>query len=339
MQRKGSKVPSWVPALLLIFSLSIVGLGISKFIGNFIPLWILFGFSLIFSIDKWFYHTLIRYKAIGTLYRILLNLSLLSLIGLIIWTCIKLFSIQFLQNPLIGSLVFMGELVFLIWLWRIVAKNSWRKPSMKLTAFALVVIVVIFAFAGVQPITSYKDDAIGKVTTFFNQQKEKAELKLEQDNSEQAKLATKNNETIGDSIVSKAVNIVDDSWDTSVDDYANKFNQYRRSKGLTSLQFTNDLNQLAELRLKELYKSYNHYSAGKYNEHLAENIVMSTGLLSNTDALVTWQNSPGHNENMLKSSYKYTGYAIGNGYAVQLFTEYPTINGKPQLPPGWHWAD
>ena len=43
--------------------------------------------------------------------------------------------------------------------------------------------------------------------------------------------------------------------------------------------------------------------------------------------------------NMLDTSYKYTGYAIGGGYAVQLFTEYPTINGEPQLPPSWYWDD
>ena len=38
------------------------------------------------------------------------------------------------------------------------------------------------------------------------------------------------------------------------------------------------------------------------------------------------------------SGYKYTGYAIGDGYAVQVFTEYPIIDGEPQLPPGWHWT-
>jgi len=316
-----------------------VGLGISKFIGTHIPFWILFGFSLIYSIEKWFYYWLRKYKAVGTLYRILLNLSILFLISIIVWTGIKLFSTGFIYDPLIGSLIFIGELVFLIWLWRVVGKNSWRKPSMKLTIFVLLVIGVIFAFAGVQPMANYKDDAIAKVNAFFNQQKEKAALKLEQDNSEQTVITKKNNVTIGDSFITKAVNAVDDSWDTNADDYANKFNLYRQSKGLLPLKFTNDLNRMAELRLKELYTNYSHYSIGGYNKHLAENIVMSTGFLSNSDALSSWQNSPLHNANMLDSSYKYTGYAIGNGYAVQLFTEYTTINGQPQLPYGWYWGD
>ena len=72
---------------------------------------------------------------------------------------------------------------------------------------------------------------------------------------------------------------------------------------MAPLVFTDDLNRVAELRLKELYTDFSHYSTGSYNEHLAENIAMSTGFLSNSDALSMWQNSPGHNANMLDSGY------------------------------------
>ena len=97
---------------------------------------------------------------------------------------------------------------------------------------------------------------------------------------------------------------------------------------------------MAELRLREIQASYNHDSAGDYNRHLAENIGMiSFGVLSNDDALNMWKSSPGHNANMLDPNYRYTGYANGGGYAVQLFTEYDTINGEPQLPSGWYWVD
>jgi len=43
-------------------------------------------------------------------------------------------------------------------MWRIVSKNSWRWPSMKLTIFSLICLFVIFAFAGVNPFSSYKDN-------------------------------------------------------------------------------------------------------------------------------------------------------------------------------------
>lgn len=326
-------------AIILIFALTLLGFGLSALVNSSIPFWLLLGFSVFYSVEKWLIYYTRKYKIVGKIYRLILNLSVLSLLGLLCWFGFSLFTQQFIQSPLVGSLFFVVELIFFIWLCRVVSKNSWRQPSMKLTVFSLLCLFLIFSFAGVQPMASYKDEAIGKVTAYFNEQKERAEIKLEQDNNEQDVITEGNNEADGGSFVSKSTDVVDDLWDTSVDGYANKFNQYRQSKGLTSLEFTDDLNRVAELRLQELYTDFSHYSTGNYNEHLAENIAMSTGFLSNSDALEMWQNSPGHNANMLDNSYKYTGYAIGNGYAVQVFTEYTTINGKPQLPPGWYWAD
>jgi len=55
------------------------------------------------------------------------------------------------------------ELAVFIWLCRVVSRNSWRQPSMKLTVVSLMCLFLIFSFAGVQPITDYKDVAIGKI--------------------------------------------------------------------------------------------------------------------------------------------------------------------------------
>jgi len=327
-----------------------IGLGISVLVGFYLPLWLLFGFSLFFSIEKWLYYPTRKYKYLGKLYRLILNLSILSLLGFLVWSGIKLFSSQFTQSALIGSLLFVAELIFFIWMWRVVARNSWRWPSMKLTIISLIALAIIFAFAGVQPIASYKDNLVNKWDVYWEEQRIKNEEKqaqeeleeqerLEEQELEEERITEENSETNGDSYVNGSIDLVDNSLDTSIDDYAIKFNQYRQSKGLASLEFTDDLNRVAELRLKELYTDFSHQSAGNYNKHLAENIVMHTGFFSNSDALSIWQKSPGHNANMLDRNYRYTGYAIGNGYAVQLFTEYPTINGEPQLPPGWYWLD
>ena len=293
-------------SILFIVALTLSGWGISALIGTFIPFWLLLGFSVFYSIEKWLSYYTRKYKTIGKIYRLILNLSTLSLLGLIIWSGILLFSQQFLQSPLGGSLVFISEIVIFIWLCRVVRRNSWRQPSMKITVLAVICTLVIFTFAGVQPMSGYKDEAIAKITAYLSEQRERAEVNLEQDENEQ--------------------DVIDYPENTSLDAYTDMFNQYRQTKGLTSLEFTDDLNRVAELRLKELYTDFSHYSAGNYNEHLAENIAMSTGFLSDLDALEMWQNSPGHNANMLDSSYRYTGYAIGNGYAVQVFTEYTTIN-------------
>jgi transglutaminase-like putative cysteine protease len=149
----------------LIFALSIVGLGISMFIGSFIPFWLMFGFSSIYSVEKWLYYFTRKYKGIGKLYRLLLNLSILSLLGLLVWSGIKLFSHQLAQSSLVGSLIFLAEFILFIWIWRVVAKNSWRWPSLKLTVFSLLCLFVIFAFAGVQPLSDYKDNILNKMSS------------------------------------------------------------------------------------------------------------------------------------------------------------------------------
>jgi hypothetical protein len=157
---KGKK---WLLSLLFIFALSLVGWGIHVLISSFIPFWLLLGFSVIYSIEKWLNYPTIKYKTAGRIYRLILNISVLSLLGLLIWSGVLLFTQQFMQSPLIGSLLFVLELAVFIWLCRVVSKNSWRQPSMKLTVLSLVCLFLIFSFAGVQPMADYKDVAIDKI--------------------------------------------------------------------------------------------------------------------------------------------------------------------------------
>ena len=153
--------------MLLIGALSIGGLIASQFVGSLIPFWLLFGFSVFFSIEKWLGYYTRKYKIVGRIYRLILNLSLLSLLGLLVWSGVSLFTQQFMQSPLIGSLLFIAELGVFIWLCRVVSRNGWRQPSMKLTVFSLVCLFLIFSFAGVQPLSIYKDTLVSSVSTYF----------------------------------------------------------------------------------------------------------------------------------------------------------------------------
>ena len=141
------------------------------------------------------------------------------------------------------------------------------------------------------------------------------------------------------SFIDKVKSIATDTEEniTETNDYMTLFNRYRQDNGLSPLVFTDDLNKNAKLRVEELKIYFSHNSQGGYNKCLAENIIK--GVHSDQGALSVWNNSSGHRTNMLDGSYKYTGYAIGGGYAIQLFTPYQTINGEPQLPPSWHWND
>ena len=162
-----SFIKKWKFALLLIFALCVAGIIIDTFVDSLIPFWLLLGFGCFFSIEKWFLYPARKYKVVGNLYRLILNLSLLALLGLFIWSGVKLFSHSFIGAPLFGTLLFIGEIVLIVWLWRVVARNSWLWPSMKLTVFTLIGLLLLFSFAGIQPLASYKDKALDKIQTVF----------------------------------------------------------------------------------------------------------------------------------------------------------------------------
>lgn len=163
----GPQIPNWLKPILLIGALAIGGLIVSRLVGSLIPFWLLFGFSVFYSVEKWLGYYTRRYRIIGRIYRLILNLCALSLLGLLVWSGVSLFTQQFMQSPLIGSFVFLLEIAIFIWLCRVVSKNGWRQPSMKLTVFSLICLFFIFSFAGVQPLSDYKDTMFDSISTYF----------------------------------------------------------------------------------------------------------------------------------------------------------------------------
>jgi hypothetical protein len=161
-----------IPELYIILLLTVIppvaGLVVYLFLKSLIPFWVLLSFSGLYLLEKWFGQPYHSHKRSGIFYRILLNTGILFYLGFVIWSVVKLFSHKFMATPLAGSLVFLGELVFLVWLWILVGRNNWRWPSMKLTILALIVIFVVFAFAGVQPMTGYKDNVLSSLSSFFS---------------------------------------------------------------------------------------------------------------------------------------------------------------------------
>jgi len=160
-------IPDWPKAASVIAGLSIAGIVASMFVGNFIPFALLFGFSVFYCVERWSGYYTWKRKNVGRVYRLVLNLSLLSLLGLLVWSGVMLFSQRFMQSPLAGSLIFVFEFAAFIWLCRVVSRNNRRQPSMTLTVFSVIGLFLIFSFAGVQPLSAYKDSAFNSVFTFF----------------------------------------------------------------------------------------------------------------------------------------------------------------------------
>jgi len=303
-----NKLPNWLLSLLFVCALSLCGWGFSVLVGSFIPLWLLLGFSVIYAIEKWLFYYTRKFKIVGKIYRTILNLSVLSLLGLLIWSCVSLFTQQFMQSPLVGSLVVLAELIFFIWLWRVVAKNSWRWPSMKLTLLSAICLFLIFAFAGVQPFSTYKDTAIGNITNLVNEQKNKAE---ERRVAEESRKAVEKAEMDAAGVRSE--------YDF-YKDYVVLFNEFRSENGRQPLIFDPGLNELAAERAIEISQpgNFSHEGIKRYN--LGENIaMMAYSSDSASDLVELWASSPGHRSNMLSPSYYRTGFAKNGKYAVQIF--------------------
>ncbi len=102
-------------------------------------------------------------KPLKLLSKLGLNLLVLTTLGLLIWSSIKAFSHQW--TPAIGCIVVIVTLTLFILICTQLSRWKYRKPSMSLTIFALIVLFLVTAFSGVEPIASYKDMAINKVST------------------------------------------------------------------------------------------------------------------------------------------------------------------------------
>jgi len=213
-----------------------------------------------------------------------------------------------MQSPLIGSLLFLVELAVFIWLCRVVSKNRWRQPSLKLTVFSVICLVLIFAFAGVKPLADYKDVSIDKITGFVNEQRIKAE---ERKVSEESRRSAEEAEM-------HAVGVVSEYG--FYKDYVVLFNEFRSANGRQPLVFNTALNELAAERAIEISQpgSFSHEGIEKYN--LGENIaMMAYPSAPASDLIKLWASSSGHRSNMLSSSYHRTGFAKNGKYAVQIF--------------------
>lgn len=105
-----------------------------------------------------------RHKYLRRICRLLLNLAVLSLLGFLVWFGVSLFSGQWAYSPISGGLIFMAALAGFIWLSRVGLRSSWQ-PNMRITVVSLVALFFIFAFAGVQPLTNYKDVFVGSVSS------------------------------------------------------------------------------------------------------------------------------------------------------------------------------
>jgi uncharacterized protein YkwD len=320
-------------ALLLVFTCIIIGLGISAFTGTNISLWLLIGFSIIFSIEYWYYYQTRKHVYIGRIYKTFLNIALLSVLGLCIWSGIQVFSKQFFQNQLIGSIIFIAEIICLIWLLTVLNRNRNRRPSMKVTAFSLLCLFIIFAFAGVQPFEQYKDSAF---SAFNNWSKSLQSDAQETGISTQDNSASESNQNI------ITETILNPKWWSGTDEKSitsrsqelfELTNEERINNGLSSLQRNTQLDKLAQEKAESMDQANVQtgltHCGFEERARIAQSIGFNTvaeniayGGFEASSFIDMWMSSPLHKANMLDRRFTHIGIGIYGKYAVQFFGRY-----------------
>lgn len=101
-----------------------------------------------------------------------LFLNLLVIVCLVVagWMGYQLF-ISHELNPVFGSIVLIVDIGVLIWNLAVLRSNYYRRmfPSFKVVFLPLFAVVLILAFAGVQPLVEYKDNIIDEISSCTNQ--------------------------------------------------------------------------------------------------------------------------------------------------------------------------
>ena len=281
-------------------------------------------------------------------YKLFLNLLVLAVFGFIVWSAIKLFSGEFLNSPLIGSLAFFGEIVAFIFLGRHSRNNKWRPPSIFRTVIALVMIAIVFAFAGVQPLSDYKDSAIKWFTEISivsndmeNNQAESADVKTVQDNNNEITSSDANNTENKLDNASKLVQIEHD--------VVSLVNNIRASRGTPTLVWDDKLYAYSKSHSEDMAekKQLFHTAQGSSYAENAWGGEGSTHWGANT-IVESWMNSDLHRTWLLCPNLKRiaVGVAISDTgmYAswtfwvgeTNYYTDWWYCNGSNEPPEWWY---
>lgn len=107
-----------------------------------------------------------------------------------------------------------------------------------------------------------------------------------------------------------------------------EINNYRAERGESQLRTNASLTNIANIRAREISNSYGHtrpngtLCINSIPELYGENI--ACGFENVDDVMWAWKRSQGHNENMLRSEYRYLGVSVfvAEGYDKEGFTYY-----------------
>ncbi|MBN1370241.1 MAG: DnaJ domain-containing protein [Dehalococcoidaceae bacterium] len=157
----------WLKTLLAVSAGLVLGLVFNRVTGMPIPLPLLLGASILFSVERWHRELTSSFKPVSALYKLGLNLAVAALIILLVWTGAGVYRQTLGVSNTTAGFIFGGEVVAFIYLLKVFSNNSWRRPKFVPTMMLALVVAVVLAFGGVEPLSSIKDSMIEAVVNLY----------------------------------------------------------------------------------------------------------------------------------------------------------------------------
>ncbi|MFC1864481.1 CAP domain-containing protein [Chloroflexota bacterium] len=280
-----------------------------------------------------------------------LFLSLLVIAGLvdIIRRGYTLFTHQ--TDPIKNTIIFLVEVGLWFWIAAIIRSRRYRysKPKFKLVLTTAIAVTLVCAFAGIEPLSSYKDTIFGSVSDYLEEQQtirevaektaEEARIKVEKAAEEERiqaealAIVEAQKKIVEEEAKAESAAITEEQTITNLGQLIHQsINMERTVHRLSLLQINSTLTSLAEEHSKEM-ANYDYFSHDRmlgsrdFDWGIAdgagrgENIFMMPeqlvipGRILSAEELASeitrgWMESPGHRQNILSSQFTHTGIGI-----------------------------
>jgi len=288
-----------------------------------------------------------HHKLYTRLIKLSLNIAILAGLVFLLWYGYCLFSEHEIE-PLKGSIILIFSLAVWIALIKYVfRKYEYSKPSFKLTTFSILIVFIILTFAGVEPLSSYKDDIVGQYKSWQDKREIIRQKELEEIIKTMPPIITEATPKVNDN--SKMPEVLSEVQENStakqiIDIYQaeklafNLINEYRKENGVSETMWDDDLYNISVEHTKEMANKrelfhsdgniigencWGGYGYYKYNyDDLAVEIVAG------------WVNSPLHNAWLLHEPIKESCISIisnSDGQYASWTFWMNKLNGGPEL--------
>lgn len=277
-------------------------------------------------------------------HKLFLNLLIIAGLVDIIQRGYTLFTHQ--TDPIKNTIIFLIEIGLWFWIVAILRgrRYRYRQPKFKLVLITIIAITLVCTFAGIEPLSSYKDNLFNSASDSLEERQaireaaeiavEEARLKAEVLAKAEAERKAEEEAQAEEQTITKLVQLIYQS-----------INVERTTQGLSPLRTSSTLTSLAEEHSKEMvtfgYFSHDRMPGSRpFDWGLdpgagrGENIFMMPqqsfipGPILSPEELVNeitqgWMKSPGHRENILTNYFTYTGIGIAKKgiyyYITQIF--------------------